>query len=294
MILRSRWERQMEHWRFRFGPPVVSRLIHASTWTARRRLRGLKISVMIDNNVLAHGVTHETGWISTGTSRWGGVVDVPSGYAARIPVHRDDDSSREYANIRFLPGIAQLALDGAITLVTSAELMDEQFRQPMGRFRGYGWLDYSVFRRVKIDSVDGYLLPSMGPTSMRFPSPKEQQQARIAAKGDGLYRELVGRLGNRNNLDAWHVRTAEAYGVFCLLTMDFKLRKLFEVHKHLEPIRSLRTKVLTPREFGQIFNLVPLSPRLLSYNDASFFVRSDLSSLSGKRRPLREYRRVDR
>lgn len=294
MGIRQRWRAQMEHWRFRFGPRAAEWLIGLSTWAARARLGSDPITVLIDNNVLGHAVTHETTWIDTGTKKWGGTIDVPTGYAARIPVYASDNTSREYANIKYLPGIARLARDGYVRLCTSAELGDEQFRQPMGRFRGYGSFDYSIFRDIQIESLDGVVLPEMGPEYLNLPSAREQQQGRIARAADPLYEALVKRLGKRNNLDAWHIRTAERHGAYCFLTMDFRLRKAVADQSHLEPFRSLRTRVMTPLEFGKAFGLKPIDPVVLSYNDASYFVRADLFWAEGKRRPLRHYQRRSR
>jgi hypothetical protein len=262
-----------------------------STWSARQKLKQSSARVLIDNSVLGFGVTHETVWISTGTKKWGGVHDVETGYSARVPVHAPDNESQEYANIKYLAGIAALARKGAIELLTSAELTDERIRQPVGRFRGYGWFDYSIFNDIRIASIDGHRLPAIGPTGMNLPTAKEQQQARIAQANDRLYLALVNLLGQKHNLDAWHIRTAEVNGLFCFLTMDFKLRNHVEANKRHEPIRSLTTKIMTPMEFGQEFGLMPISPQILSYHNASFFVRPDLNMPNSRRRPLSAYRK---
>lgn len=43
-----------------------------------------------------------------------------------------------------------------------------------------------------------------------------------------------------------------------------------------DPVKSLRTLVPTPEDFGRRFGLKPISPGILSSTDASFFVRADL------------------
>lgn len=106
---------------------------------ARIRLRSLPpIRLLVDNSVLAHAVTHETAWISTGQSLWGGVHPVETGYSARVRVHALDDQTETYRNICYLPGIAHLAKLGLIELCRSTELNAETDHQPIGRFRGYG------------------------------------------------------------------------------------------------------------------------------------------------------------
>ena len=81
------------------------------------------------------------------------------------------------------------------------------------------------------------------------------------------------------------------YGLFCFLTMDFKLIKTIEAHARATPVRSLTTRVLTPKQLEGVIGLMRFPPHLLSYHNASFFVRSYLSMPEGKRRPLRHYKR---
>ncbi len=48
-------------------------LLPIATLPARFMLRrGPALRILVDNTVLGHGITHETGWITTGTKLWGG------------------------------------------------------------------------------------------------------------------------------------------------------------------------------------------------------------------------------
>lgn len=296
------WSATKERLRFRYAPSVANRLISLSTFRARKELaQSAPLKVLVDNTVLNHAVTHETAWISTGPKMWGH-LEVPTGYAARVPVHAYDANTREYRSIRYLAGIAHLSRIGCIELHTSAELQDEKFRQPFGRYHGYGYEDYSLFRGVEITSIDGFGISDEFGVSIAY-SPfaksvprEDRQRERLKAKAqtDALYAALVERLGQANSQDAWHVRTAEHHGMFCFLTMDFKLTKTVKAQSGSETIRSLKTLVLTPEEFGKRFDLLPISPRILSYNNVSFFVRADLTMPEGKRRPLSAYRKGER
>jgi hypothetical protein len=288
MNLRHRMHRLREQLRFRYVPRLANWLIRASTFKAKNKLRATgKIGLLLDNSVLAHGITHDTAWIPTGTVKWG-PRNIDTGYAARIPVHAPDDQSRDYQNIRYLPGIASLARQGFISLKTSAELVDERFRQPSGRFAGYGYYDYDVFGDINIETVDGLAEMSMGPSHWRGPSVKEQQQARLNSKADPIYMALVQQLGLKNNQDAWHIWTAEKYGLFCFLTMDYRLCRTVASRLSAEPLRSIRTRIMTPLEFGLQFELLPVHTNVLSYTNASFPVRPDLSWPQGTGR--RKYR----
>jgi len=277
-----------EHLRFKYGPHVVNRLVSWSTFQARKKLPiDPPLAILVDNSVLGHAVTHESGWVSTGPKMWG-PHEVDTGYMARIPVHTDNNETEIYRNLTYLSGIAHLGKIGRIRLCTSAELRDETWRKPSGMFRGYGYFDFSLFSDVQLECIDrlegSWILVPGGP------SLQEQQQRRINSSNDSLFKSLLNRLGEKQNLDAWHIRTAEKHGMFCFLTMDFKLRKTFERWKDYEPFKSMNTVVMTPEEFSRAFDIIPVPPRLHSYTDASFFVRSDLHMPGEKRRPRSAYR----
>lgn len=291
MNIRNNWTRLVEGIRFRFAPKVATWMAHNSTFRARQRLRkDGPIAVLVDNTVLDHSVTHETAWISTGVKKWG-PHDVQTGYQARIAVHPADSTSEEYRNIQFLPGIAHLARRGFILLKTSAELNDEQFRQPVGRFRGYGYFDYSLFSDIKMESVDGFVGPTLGPRYLNLPSAVEQQRERLGRSDDSLYAGLVQLLGNSNSQDAWHIRTAEVCGLFCFLSMDFSLMRCIRSRRNQEPLKSLKTRIMTPVEFGHHFGMLPVPPHVFAYTNASSPVRSDVCWPDGQRRRRRNYRK---
>jgi hypothetical protein len=238
--------------------------------------------ILVDNTVLFHGITHETAWISTGKTKWG-TRDVDTGYSARIPVRAPDKNSREYRSIRYLPGIAHLARAGRLQLMTSGELEVEQDYQPIGRFRGYGYFDLNIFRDVELSLVDTRPDHVYGPSWLGLSSAEHARDRRLAESTDPLFRALVSELGQSNSQDAWHIRTAEANGMFCFLTMDFKLLKALNSRAKSDAIRTLKTKVLTPEQFGKLIWLTPVNPALLSYENASWPVRPDLHWRDSKR-----------
>lgn len=281
-----------EHLRFKYTPAIVDWLVDKSTWSAQRWIRkNGSVRILVDNPVFFHGVTHESGWISTGESDWGN-QKINTGYLARVPVHYPCPGNREYENICMLPGLVHLARIGLIELYTSAELKNEQFRHPSGRYRGYGYFDYSLFSGLEIKSVDGSIYPDLGPSYMNFPDPAEQQRSRIEQyRCDERFDRLVRCLGKNNSQDAWHIYTAEKNDMFCFLTMDFKLIRNFQAQSRSEAIRSLSTKVMAPLELGELIGLRKIHPHLFSYHNASFFVRSDLHMPEGKRRKLSDYRK---
>jgi hypothetical protein len=205
-------------------------------------------------------------------------------------VHDLDDGTDAYRSICFLPGIAYLARKGHIDLCQSAELRAETDYQPLGRFRGYGYFDYSLLKGVTMENVDGFAFPTLGPKWMNLPSAAEQLDRRISNSGDALYEALVRELGNKHSQDAWHLRTAERNGLFGFLTTDFKFRRQVNGRIRREPLCSLKTKVLTPEEFGKALGIAPLKPIFFSYHDASFPVVTEVNMPNGRRRPVTAYR----
>lgn len=246
-----------------------------STLPVRTRLRRAQAdSVLVDTSVINHSVTHESRWVSTGKTMWG-PHEIDTGYLARVPIHSPANDGDTYFDVRFLPGIADLARRGFLKLVSSAELNAEQTRQPIGRFNGYGYFDLAAFHGLKIESLNGVHLD--------FNDPGKAQLQRLESCDDSLYRGILAGVGQGNSLDAYHLFTAECFGVPYYLTMDFRfLRKLSSL-KSEEPFASLKTRCLRPSELGELLGLLPVHTWLLSFEAASFPVRPDLHSPTQRR-----------
>jgi hypothetical protein len=272
-------------------PKVVDWLTSISVRRASKKLKIEKVKrLLLDNTVLHHGVTHETAWIATGPENWGD-IEIDTGYAARIPVYDDSDRTDAGKSVKYLPGIVSLAKQGSISLAISEELQDEQWTQPVGRFRGYGIYDFYFFKDLKLEVIkDPDYTITIGPSHLGIPSLEEQRKRRLEAKTGPLYRSLVSVLGPKNSQDAWHITTAERNDCYCFLTMDFKLIKNVRAQSKNSAIKSLKTKVMTPEEFGKRFNLVPINPRLYSYHRADYPVKHDTNWPDSKRRkPSRKH-----
>lgn len=266
-------------------PRVARFLLDATTRHARRTIGQTPISVLVDTNIHHHAITHETGWISTGPKTWGG-QDRGTGYMARVPVHRRDSDKAVYQDIKYLPGLIYLARLGHLRLLTSIELEAERQGQPNARFSPTGWFDYSLLSRSDLESVDGEEWGTLFQTAFmgERESPQDAQRKRLAESEDQLYRSLRDALGPKNSQDAWHVRTAEVHGVPYFLTMDWRLIGALKAQSGRPAVKQLKTRVLTPTDLGKILGLMPFPPVLLSYNDASFFVRADLHMPDEQRR----------
>ncbi|MBY3168861.1 hypothetical protein [Rhizobium laguerreae] len=168
-----------------------------------------------------------------------GGVDIEGGYAARICVHSPDCDTEVYRNVTYMPGCWSSA--------HPPNWRTSKRGSPVGRFRGYGLMDHGLFRDIPMRSVDGFAFSTMGPGWLTKSDPKEEQQIRLAGSDDVLYSALLEKLGPKNNLDAWHIRTAERHNMFCLLTMDFRLKRLIDANAQKELFRSLRARYDTDR-----------------------------------------------
>ena len=95
--------------RFRFFPRVVDSLTTIATLEAPKKLKAANVEcILIDNTVLAHGVTHETAWVDTGKALWGD-TEIDTGYAARsqytmiVTILRLHDQSASYRALQVWP-----------------------------------------------------------------------------------------------------------------------------------------------------------------------------------------------
>lgn len=284
------------HALYNYFPAAIDWAVNASTFASRKQIVQAGASrLLVDNTVVAHAVTHETGWISTGTKMWGGTVPVETGYSARNPVHDENDRSEAARSVRYLAGIASLARHGTLALFSSPELFDEQMTQPIGRYRGYGYYDHSLFSSVTIERLpDPTYTMTIGPGYLGIASMEEQRHKRLASKADPLFKALVQVLGPNNSQDAWHIATAEHHNCYCFLTMDFRLIKSVEAQGRNSTVSALKTKVMSPEKFGKTFGLMPVSPRLFSYHGASYPVCPELNWPDSKRRKRSSYRSAKR
>ena len=270
--------------RYAYLPGLVDCLTVIATRPASRKLAAARVKrLLLDNTVLAHAVTHETAWVSTGKARWGD-QEVETGYAARIPVHDDNDQGDAARSVRYLPAIARLADRRELTLAISSELEDEQWTQPLGRFKGYGYFDLSLFTSIDFEVIEDPRYSVVFGGSPGLPSIREQRSRRFAQHDDPLYRQLLSVLGASNSQDAWHIVTAERNDCYCFLTMDFSLIRNVRAQANNKTIKGLRTRVLSPEEFAREFSIPPLSPRLFSYHRASFPVLHQENWPDSKRR----------
>jgi len=268
---------------FRYLPCIVDSLTWISTIKASKKLKAANIKLaLIDSTVHAHSVTHETAWVNTGKALWGD-IEIDTGYAARIPVHDDHDDSDAARSVRYLPGIVSLARRGHLMLATSSELRSEQWSHPPGRFQGYGYYDFSLFQGIKFKVISNPQFSVVFGMHHGLPSKTEQRWKSTETNTDPLFQELVSVLGPNNSQDAWHIATAEHNQCYCFLTMDFRLIRNIRAQAKNKAIKSLKTRILTPEEFGREFSIIPILPRFFSYHNASFPVIYDENWPDSKR-----------
>lgn len=106
---------------------------------------------------------------------------------------------------------------------------------------------------------------------------QQRDQLKKYASEDSGYASLVAVLGSKNCQDAWHIRTAEKFELFCFLKMDFRLIETLTAQSGHDRIINLKTCVVTPKQLGKYLGFLKVPPNVLSYVNASGPVRSDLS-----------------
>lgn len=271
-----RLDRSMQRIAATYRDWVSKRVIRNSTALAERTLPADPIGILIDSNVHHHTVTHETGWISTGEKRFGPTVR-GTGYAARVPVFKQGSKSKDYENVCYLAAIAQLAKIGRAKLWTSHHLILERDGHPRARFADVGWFDFNLFGRGELPSIDGDPYDEMIIAPASFPSPKADDIADVLSRSDDrLYLELKRVMGDGNSQDAWHIRTAEVNGLYCLLTMETSMLNIMHAQRNRPVIKSLKTRVMSPKMLGEALGLKPIELKHFDYQDSSWFVRPDL------------------
>lgn len=246
-----------------------------SLYRARNSLLKIdeKPTYLIDNSLIGNATTHKTSWVSTGTSLWGGVVPVETGYDCRFPLYSPDSEEKIYKETEFLLGLTVLAREGLINFVTSAELFQERLRQPRGRYIGHGTDDVNLFRGLNLRSIDGYLF---------HPKDCEKtQNERINRCTDQSFIKIKnllsnGGTGTKTTFDAWHLYTAQKYKLSGFLTMDFKLVKASNRGTGKTGLFT-HSPALLPSEAARRIKLGPIKPVWLTYQDVAWFARHDIS-----------------
>jgi hypothetical protein len=279
-----------DRFRRRAIPWMVDKLLELDSVKLAPRLKHTGADrILVDNTIRSHAVTHETIRLGQRILEWGD-IDVPVSKIARIPVHSSNVNGIEFESILYLPSIAALGRHLAVTLFDSYELRDERFRQPPGRFQGYGLDDHWLLSGVPFSVIDdkrkkySRIIINVHGSDMDLAN---DQRTRLENNGEPLYRDLVRILGKKNSQDAYHIFTAEINNIFCFLTMDFNLLNIIKSQSNNEIIANLRTRVLSPQQFGVEFGLRKISPRLLSYYGLRTSVVNDLHMPNSKRRPRR-------
>jgi hypothetical protein len=273
---------------FHYLPPIVDWSVNIMNSQARQKILAADVRrILVDNTIHAHAVTHETARINTGTQYFG-PHPFESFYTARIPVHDENDTSKATRSVRYLPAIASLARKKTLTLCTSSELEDEKWTNPIGRFTGYGIYDYSLLKDVEFERiVDPTYTMAIG---FGYPILEEQRAKRLSERTSNVYRGLANALGPKNTQDACHISVAEENGCYCFLTMDFALLENLNAQRGHRALRSLRTRIMSPEQFGLEFGLCPVSPRLYSYHGASFAVEHEANWPNSQRQKRRRKR----
>lgn len=232
-----KWHRRMC---FRMG-------LWATTYRARQKLSTRpRLRVLVDNSVIAHGRIYSSFWFDTGKSTWGKHT-VNTGYAGPGLPHSPDNDKRIYDQLSYLPEIADVAKRGYLELLTSFELLNEKTHQPVGRYSEYSYFDYNLFGALKMDCIDCDEIDNF--------DWQELPQDRVRRHTGQPFRAIVKLIGEKNNVDAWHIHTVHKYDLDYFLHMDFSLDEEVRKNREKSPISELRSKIVMPSNLAEILGI---------------------------------------
>jgi hypothetical protein len=275
-----------ERLRRRAYPKLADLMLWLATYEARRALIGNEpIGILIDTCIRDLAVTHETIWIQRETF----------GAATRVSVHGADNQSERHKQASYLTALVRLVRLGLVHLWSSRSLQAEMNLHPPGMVNGYGMFDRSLFANLKIENIDGRIPFVFGPATLGFKSFAEQLKAELVGRPDeplfqSLWSLIGPTVGPRGDQDVWHLATAERHGLDYFLTTDGKFRAAIRQLAHKEPLRSLRAKVVSPEELGELLKLRRVPPIVLSYDDLNVFVSTEttMPGQTRRKRPLKK------
>jgi hypothetical protein len=203
--------------------------------------------VLFDSSLWNEAVTHEYYFVPKET-QWGDTKVQISNYAKlqeRILRRKTAEESKEIFLAMRL--IAQLSESGTVQLHDTIELMFEW----MGRAGGPSMrgTEFDPFKKVKIvrlkPPVERGVVFSGLDLEDNF---KNQKDLRLEGIQDPRFNELKRVINRVHWADAFHLWTAEFYGLDCVLTLEKKVRKILANQR-----TSARMAILDPFELAERF-----------------------------------------
>ena len=93
------------------------------------------------------------------------------------------------------------------------------------------------------------------------PDAKQRLEIWLEVKREEIpeFSELVKCLGKNNIKDAWHIYTANEYGLDFFVTMDFNIVRSVQSQKGNKVIKALNVQVVTPEDLGRQIEMRPMS-----------------------------------
>jgi hypothetical protein len=205
-------------------------------------------SILIDNSVLAHSVIEETYWVSTNTATpaTGGLG---TGYLTSIPIYSRENESRNHLEAQYVATLCDLIRKGYLQAISSCEMELERIRQPWGRFFGYAIFDTSLFSELPLRSIDGY--------GFRPLETLNEQATRIDATSCLIYNSLMPFFSSKDNLDVYHLATAERNNLDAYVSFDFKFIGKFNEAEKRNGFPKLRVRPMPPSGFAKMIGALP-------------------------------------
>lgn len=218
---------------------------------------------LVDTDVLRNGRMSTAGWESkplsfVGRCRgWGNVIKDRVGHASLRPKAIREDEHHRRESRPYIAAMARAAYEQRISLFTSSELHNEQFRQKTG----LTGLDVDVFQIVDFriaqsPATRGFAVASRPWDIQRASDRSKNEQLKFFASiAIPRYLELRMRLGDAHLADIFHYWTAETNGLDGFVTVETRFSNAFNKQaKHFGP----KSRVLSPADVCHLHGIEPI------------------------------------
>lgn len=220
-------------------------------------------SYLVDTDVLRNGRVSATDWYTKPLNAeerkkgWGNLIPHRVAHMIVRPKKMGDAEKRRRENRPYVAAIAKAAFEQKISLFTSPELDNEQFRQKI-ELTGF---DVDVFQIVNFQvarspATRGFA-DTRGARDFQRASDrsKDEQLGFLADITAPRFLELRKYLGDAHLADTFHYWTAEANGLDGFVTMERRFPNAFNREaRHFGP----KCRVLSPADVCRLHGIEPI------------------------------------
>jgi len=223
------------------------------------------IKILIDNSVRQHAVALKGEWQSNGVQYWGGEIPIETGkISSKLKSRQMKIGPQEGA----IAALANEFLHNNIEAYTTDALSFETFHQPLGRFTGVNYGDFSLFSKIKYKKIN-----TLDDFSFCVPPDDIVGKLRehLNQSNNPLFLKIKNALPDKSSQDAWHLYCVGRFDLDIFLTTDSALigqiKSISDENFKNELIKIVRT----PEEL-----CTDLDIRCFSEDEIICFAREDL------------------